>query len=123
MYNLNKLETTQTKAKLNDVYEVKKGTDHHNYVITKHDEETTKDNIIAEIGFQDGPRAEENSLHGVIDSDLLEIVKDRLKFFQDGPYNSVHTETALYHVNKALDALNDRVEDRLKRNVLGKYEK
>ena len=75
------------------------------------------------IDFQCGPRKEENSQNGVIDSDLLEIVRDRLKSFQAGPFASVYNEEALYHVEEALFFLNKRVEDRIQRNVLGTYNK
>ena len=70
--------------------------------------------------MQCGSRKEENSIHGVIDSDLLEIVRDRLKSFQAGPFASEYNAKALEHVEEALMWLNRRVEDRIERNVLGK---
>ena len=117
-----KLETVQTQEKLNDVYSIDDegpGGAHHHYQIMvngKHD-------LMGEIKFQRGPRKEEGSQHGVIDSDLLEIVRDRLKAFQAGPYKNDYTAKALEGVEIALNALNARVEDRINRNVLGKYEK
>ena len=74
---------------------------------------------IALIGFQNGPRNEEDSVHGVIDTDLLEIVRDRLKSFQAGDFASEYNAQALLHVEEALMWLNRRVEDRIERNVLG----
>lgn len=75
------------------------------------------------ISFQKGPRHEEKSTHGVLDQDLLEIVRDRLTNFQEGPFANEYNAKALYHVNNALISLNQRVEDRIKRNVLGTYNK
>lgn len=72
------------------------------------------------IEFQKGPRKEENSIHGIIDTDLLEIVRDRLKAFQAGPFSSRENACALTHIEEALMWLNRRVEDRIERNVLGK---
>lgn len=73
--------------------------------------------------MQKGPRKEKDSIHGVIDSDLLEIVRDRLKSFQSGPFSSRENACALTHIEEALMWLNRRVEDRIERNVLGKNEK
>lgn len=67
--------------------------------------------------FQKGP--ENDSAHGVIDSDLLEIVRDRLKTFQAGPYASRENACALTHIEEALMWMNRRVEDRIERDVLG----
>ena len=73
--------------------------------------------------MQCGPRKEKDSLHGVIDTDLLEIVRDRLKAFQAGPFSSRENACALTHIEEALMWMNRRVEDRIERNVLGKNEK
>lgn len=62
---------------------------------------------------------EENSVHGVIDTDLLEIVRDRLKSFQAGSFSSRENACALTNIEEALMWLNRRVEDRIERNVLG----
>ena len=75
------------------------------------------------IQFQKGPRKEEDSIHGVIDGDLLEIVRDRLIAFQNGPFVSEYNTKALQSIEEALMWLNRRVEDRIERNVLGKNEK
>ena len=73
--------------------------------------------------MQCGPRKEKDSLHGVIDTDLLEIVRDRLKAFQAGPFSSRENACALTHIEEALMWMNRRVEDRIERNVLGKNKK
>ena len=79
--------------------------------------------LLLTLQMQCGPRKEKDSLHGVIDTDLLEIVRDRLKAFQAGPFSSRENACALTHIEEALMWMNRRVEDRIERNVLGKNEK
>lgn len=115
---MRQLETIQTKEKLNNVFvvdEVGPGGANHAYEVR------TSDNlgVLNTIQFQKGPRKDENSVPGVIDTDLLEIVRDRLISFQAGPFASDYNAKALVHVEEALKALNQRVEDRIDRNVLG----
>lgn len=78
---------------------------------------------ISILQFQRGPRNEENSRCGMLDPNLLEVVRDRLKSFQEGDFPSEYNEKALYHIEQALYYFNKRVEDRKQRNVLGKNEK
>lgn len=80
-------------------------------------------NHVGNIQFQKGLRNEPTSQHGVLDSDLLEVVRDRLKAFQCGEFATEYNEQALKHVEEALNWLNKRVEDRITRNVLGSYKK
>ena len=128
---MRKLETIQKREKLNDVWSVDEegpGGAHHRYVICKHEQVdwqcgNNSEGILEDIQLQCGPRKDENSQHGVIDGDLLEIVRDRLKSFQAGPFASEYNAKALEHVEEALMWLNRRVEDRIERNVLGKNEK
>jgi hypothetical protein len=87
------------------------------------DDEIVKGLSVAEIVFQNGPRKEETSVHGVLDPDLLEIVRDRLKAFQAGPYATRENACALTHIEEALFWMNKRVEDRIERNVLGTMNK
>ena len=117
---MRQLDTIQTKEKLNNVYAVDKpgnGGANHEYLV-----KTCDDVNISYINFQDGPRLEDN-IKGVLDTDLLEICRDRMKSFQAGPYSSEYNEKALYHIEEALKALNERVEDRISRGVLGKNER
>lgn len=125
---MRKLSTIQKREKLNEVYaidEIGPGGANHKYHICMIDAEDK--NIILdlpiEINLQKGPRKEADSQHGVIDSDLLEIVRDRLKAFQAGPFASEYNAKALEHVEEALMWLNRRVEDRIERDVLGTYNK
>lgn len=119
---MRELNTVQTKEKLNKVIVVDEagpGGANHAYSIQSMDGNAT----YLDVFFQKGARKEAGSQHGVIDSDLLEIVRDRLKSFQEGPYASQYNEAALNHIEWALYWMNKRVEDRIARDVLGKYEK
>lgn len=128
---MNKLITIQKREKLNDVYAVDNigpGGANHRYVICEKDNTywTNGNNdlgIVGEIKLQKGARKDENSQHGVIDSDLLEIVRHRLQCFQAGPFASEYNAKALEHLEEALMWMNRRVEDRIERNVLGTYNK
>ncbi|HIG0360402.1 TPA: ABC transporter ATPase [Clostridium sporogenes] len=126
-----KLNTIQKREKLNDVYAVDEkgnGGANHRYVICKQGEISwcngnNSEGMYADIQFQNGARKEENSIHGVANEDLLEIVRHRLQCFQVGPFASEYNENALKHIEEALHCMNARVEDRVKRNVLGRNEK
>lgn len=116
---MRELNTIQKREKLNKVYAVDEtgnGGAHHEYIVMCDDEPI-------EIAFQNGARNEEGSIRGVIDSDLLEIVRDRLKCFQQGPFSSRENACALTHIEEALMWLNRRVEDRIERQVLGTNKK
>lgn len=133
---MKKLSTIQKREKLNDVFAVDEqgpGGANHLYVVYKNGSAVLEDNdtslrgnpedLLLTIQMQCGPRKENGSLHGVLDADLLEIVRDRLKAFQAGPFSSRENACALTHIEEALMWLNRRVEDRIERNVLGKNEK
>ena len=114
-----KLETIQKHEKLNTIYAIDKpgaGGANHLYRIEPNDENHA--DYFALIQFQQGARKEDSSIHGVIDTDLLEIVRDRLAAFQGGKFACDYNAEALEHIEKALAALNRRVEDRIARNVL-----
>ncbi|NEZ96942.1 ABC transporter ATPase [Clostridium botulinum] len=118
---MKKLNTIQKREKLNDVYvldEKGNGGAHHIYMICKHNKDII-DNVLVDINFQNGPRNEESLTYGILDTDLLEIVRHRLQCFQSGPYSSRENACALTHIEEALMWLNRRVEDRIERNVLG----
>ena len=80
-------------------------------------------NDVVVIQFQNGARKEMDSIHGVIDADLLEIVRHRMQCFQAGPFASEYNAKALEHIELALMYMNRRVEDRIERNVLGTNKK
>lgn len=124
------LSTIQKRENLNKVFAVDSagpGGANHNYAIVPviNDIETERElwNQAAYIQFQCGPRKDPDATHGVLDCDLLETVRDRLKAFQAGPYASEYNAQALVHVEEALMWLNRRVEDRIEREVLGTYQK
>lgn len=119
---MRKLDTIQKRENLNEVYTVDNkgpGGGHHEYLITQKD----KGPVLLVVNFQKGPRNDPNSRHGVLDCDLLEIVRDRLKAFVRGNMPDKNTEKALLCVEDALTFLNRRVEDRIERGVLGTMEK
>ncbi|NFI57413.1 ABC transporter ATPase [Clostridium botulinum] len=128
---MKELSTIQKREKLNDIYSVDEegpGGAHHRYVICEHGHTVwtngnNSEYVVADVQLQCGARKEENSIHGVTNEDLLEIVRDRLKSFQTGPFSSRENACALTHIEEALMWMNRRVEDRIERNVLGRNEK
>lgn len=79
--------------------------------------------LLADIVFQKGPRKDPKSVQGVLDTDLLEIVRHRLTAFWEGDMSTILTKDALYCVESALEVLNARTMGRKKRGVLGTMEK
>ena len=119
-----KLNTIQKVEKLNNVFAVDEpgpGGANHKYAVRSNTTEEAHDYAVIE--FQKGPRKEPASVHGVLDTDLLEIVKDRLQGFQSGDFATEDNAKALEHIEIALMYMNKRVMDRYERNVLGTYEK
>ena len=119
-----KLTTIQKRENLNKIFVTDEkgngGANHKYHIQVCNDKDLCYDTW---INFQNGARKEENSINGVIDSDLLEIVKHRLEYFQAGPFSNRENAIALTHIEEALMWLNRRVEDRIERNVLGKNQK
>lgn len=116
------LSTIQKREKLNDVHIVghpTKGGAHHRYLITKSEVEGGGYKVVGEIQFQDGARKLDTSKDGVLDTDLLEIVRHRLQGFQSGEFATRENAVALTHIEEALLWMNKRVEDRIERGVLG----
>lgn len=122
-----KLSTIQKRENLNRVYvsgDVGPGGAYHDYEIVAADHDTLNFTVVPTvIQFQMGPRKDPDSRHGVLDTDLLEIVRHRLQCFQAGEFASEYNAVALRHVEQALMWMNRRVEDRIERNVLGTYNK
>ena len=107
-----KLNTIQKVEKLNNVFAVDEpgpGGANHKYAVRSNTTEEAHDYAA--------------SVHGVLDTDLLEIVKDRLQGFQSGDFATEDNAKALEHIEIALMYMNKRVMDRYERNVLGTYEK
>lgn len=128
---MEKLSTIQKREKLNDVYRIGKpgpGGAYHDYVVHHADPDTHfysphPEMALAHIEFQKGPRSEETARNGVLDTDLLEIVRDRLKAFQSGPYATRENACALTHIEEALMWMAQRAYERAERGVLGTMEK
>lgn len=118
------LNTIQKIEKLNRVYAVDEpdtnaGNACHKYLINASDDE----NEYTIIQFQHGARKLEESINGVLDTDLLEIIRDRMRGFQSGEFATDDNAKALEHIELALMYLNKRVMDRYERNVLGTNQK
>lgn len=130
---IRKLSTIQKREKLNNVFAIDEkgnGGANHQYSIMStdildNDSKYFNNEYLFEtiIQFQNGARKEENSIHGVLDTDLLEIVRDRLIGFQQGEFATRENACALTHIEEALMWMNRRVEDRIERNVLGTNQK
>ena len=117
---MNKLSTIQKRENLNQVHtldEKGNGGAHHSYMITE--EVLSNADFKCVIQFQNGARKLPESIHGVLDTDLLEIVRHRLQCFQQGEFSTRDNAIALTHIEEALMWMNRRVEDRIERNVLG----
>lgn len=133
---MKQLNRIQKFENLNDIFALDEpgpGGAHHLYEVVKLNtgricEEdgtfrTRPENMLLTVQMQEGPRKDPNSTHGVLDTDLLEIVRDRLAAFQSGPFACRENACALTHIEEALLWMNKRVEDRMTRGVLGTYEK
>lgn len=119
------LVTIQKRNKLNAVYamgETGPGGAYHEYLISSNIPADVL-TVISTIRFQKGPRNDANAIQGVLDTDLLEIVRHRMQHFQQGEFATRENACALTHIEEALMWLNKRAEDRAERNVLGTYNK
>lgn len=100
---MKKLSTIQKRENLNAVYAVDEkgaGNVHHKYVVVA--DRGLHVPLEMEIVFQNGARNDDNAINGVIDTDLLEIVRDRLIGFQSGEYRTRENACALTHIEEAL---------------------
>ena len=122
---MEQLSRIQKRNNLNEVFvadtahPVNKG--HHVYAVryVAPGIENTPVATVVEIKFQNGPRNEKDSIPGVLDTDLLEIVRHRLQSFQSGPYATRENAMALTHLEESLMWMNKRVEDRAEQGTLG----
>lgn len=95
------------------------GNGRHYYEVERADTGET----LCKIQFQEGARKVGGSIAGVLEGDLLEIVRHRLQCFQQGEFATRENACALTHIEEALMWLNKRKEDRKERSVLGTYNK
>ena len=95
-----KLSTIQKREKLNEVIRLGEpgpGGAYHDYEIWDGDFVTTiNPSFVCEIKFQKGPRKDYNARHGVLDQDLLEIVRDRLNTEPSGFARLKVSSTSLF---------------------------
>lgn len=126
---MEKLSTIQKHNNLNEVFRADDpgaGGACHTYAVQRTlfpVGEPAQTVTVAEIRFQHGARDEEGSTTGVLDCDLLEIVRDRLKAFNQGEYATRENACAITHIEEALMWMNKRAEDRAERGVLGTMQK
>ena len=121
---MEKLSTIQKRDHLNTVFrngEPGPGGAFHEYQVVQYLPDESA--LVTVFHFQKGPRNEPSSEPGVLDVDLLEIVRDRLKCFQSGEFATRENACALTHIEEALMWMNKRKEDRAERGVLGTYQK
>lgn len=117
------LNTIQKRGNLNAVHRADgagAGNASHYYLVSRVDD---YDAYIQAIQFQHGPRKDDSSVQGVLDCDLLEIVRDRLTAFQSGDMRCRENACALTHIEEALMWMARRADDRIDRNVLGTMER
>jgi len=72
----------------------------------------------ADIDFQNGP-VKDKGINGIQNEHLLQIVADRLKFFQNEDLACKENEKALIHIKLALKWLNKRTDRRIEHGVEG----
>lgn len=125
---MKQLETIQKRGRITKIWRHDMRGSAYIYVITTKEAEREDDDLnnsmnlkdrLCVIQFQKGPRNEPDSVAGVLDPDLLEIVRDRLIDFQKTEYATRENFMALYHIEEALMWMNKRVEDRLAAGKLG----
>lgn len=94
-----------------------RGGANHEYEISGFDAPVT-----IRISFQDGPIAE-RGVNGITNEALLEILIDRLRGFQQGPYPGRENALALTKMEEAKFWLRERTRDRMDRGVEGTSQK
>ena len=120
---MEKLNTIQKHNNLNTVYmdgEAGPGGARHDYVVSFGGGLPESDGDGVHIRFQAGPRKDPESQKGVCNTGRLEIVRDRMKGFQAGPFPCEENDEVIKHLEAALEALKRRTNSRFERGVLGK---
>lgn len=76
------------------------------------------------IGWQAGPlgRGEDRQEpNGAFVEDIIKAAHDRLDYYQRSRFNSLYNAAAMHYLGLALDVLNERTDDREKRDVEGTH--
>lgn len=76
-----------------------------------------KGGLLKRIEFQHGS-VSEYGLNGVFNEDLINMVLDRLKHYQDSKFKCIENEKAIFHLEKALAILNERTKRRSDKGIL-----
>lgn len=84
----------------------------HDYVITELGQDR---NVLTEIAFQNGPI--KDGVNGCQLEDLLVVCRHRLHSFQNGKFPNDENAKAIEHLTAAIDALDNRSLDRIRRGV------
>lgn len=93
---------------------------HHHYQAYVDPNPGNEKGFKADIHFQNGPIGE-NGVNGLTHEALLEIVADRLRSFQKGPYSCKENACALTHIEEAQHWLQQRTIARMRRGVEGTH--
>jgi hypothetical protein len=88
----------------------------HTYVIKA----VENDKVLGVINFQEGPILE-NGVNGVNNEDLIAIVINRLKHFQNSEFNCRQNQLALEKFEEGLMWLEHRRRERIARGVEGTH--
>ena len=111
------------KLKISVLDEPGSGGANHHYMLTTPDWTRAPDGAnprgVWDIQFQNGPIAEAG-VNGVTHEALLEIVADRLRSFQAGPFACRENAFALAKIEEAQFWLQRRTLERMRRGVEGK---
>lgn len=78
--------------------------------------------LLGRLEFQKGAVAD-SGVNGLTLEALIQVCKHRLTAFQATEFNSPYNQSAIEHLQLALDALNARTADRREREVEGQMEK
>lgn len=125
---MEKLSTIQRHNNLNEVYRTgEPGATglYYTYVVQRTVYPVGKPaqtKTVAEIQFQYGLYDEE-SVDGIESSNLLEIVRDRLKMYNPREHETKEITCALMHIEEALMWLNKRSDDIAEAMLYTKYTK
>jgi len=120
------LSPIQKRNNLNQIFASESpgpGGAYHDYFIVRATDNEEAYDTFLHVEFQRGPRSDPKSRTGVLDGDLLEIVRHRLQAFQRGEFATRENEMALQHVEEALLWMAKRADDRAERQVLGTMQK
>lgn len=76
-----------------------------------------KGGLLKRIEFQHGI-VSEFGLNGVFNEDLISMVLDRLKHFQNSKFKCIENEKAIFHLEQALKVLDERSKRRSDKGIL-----